>query len=371
MCIRDSNGSGKSTALKILAGIYRQTSGSIVVNGRLRALLELGAGFHPDLTGRENIYLNGSILGMTQREINLSMDEIIEFAGIGDFIDSPVKIYSSGMAVRLGFAVAVKMDPEILIVDEVIGVGDEDFQRRCNDYMRDLRRRGTTIVLVTHSMGLVDDLCDEAIWLDHGTVHASGRSSTVVRDYLAGVNQAEATRLQSSGLNPIRLSNARRGSGEIRVRDVQALDAAGQPLPVMTTDEPCRFRIRYVAQEPVESFHVSIGFYTDMSTCISFAETRRDGRPQSTPVGEGHIDFTMDALPLRPGTYLISVVLSVDGHFYDILDQEVAITVRSPDVHGLGLVTFGGRWGQATSDTGEAALADRTATAGNQPTWGQ
>ena len=168
------NGSGKSTTLKVLAGIYRPTSGRVTVSGRVSALLELGAGFHGELTGRENIRLNGAILGMSGRQIDAAMDGIIDFAGIGEFIDSPIKVYSSGMFVRLGFAIAVSLDPEILIVDEVIAVGDEEFQRKCFDHLFELRKRGTTIVLVTHALGLIADLCDRAAWLDHGVVQEIG-----------------------------------------------------------------------------------------------------------------------------------------------------------------------------------------------------
>ena len=185
------NGSGKSTTLKVLAGIYRPTSGTVEVNGRVSALLELGAGFHGELTGRENIRLNGAILGLNNRQITAAMDSIIDFAGIGHFIDEPVKVYSSGMFVRLGFAVAISLDPEILIVDEVIAVGDEEFQRKCFDYLFDLRRRGKTIVLVTHSLNFVRDLCDQAAWLEGGTVRQLGPARDVADAYVAAVDDRE------------------------------------------------------------------------------------------------------------------------------------------------------------------------------------
>jgi len=181
------NGSGKSTLLRLMANIHRPTSGQIDTNGRLSALLELGSGFHPDLTGRENVYLNGAMLGLTRRHMHEAMDEIIEFSGIGDFIDEPVKIYSSGMYVRLGFAVAVNVDPEILLVDEVIAVGDEEFQQRCMAHMNKLRERGCTIVLVSHNTTLMRNLCDRVGWLDHGRLLEVGTPDTVVDAYLAHV----------------------------------------------------------------------------------------------------------------------------------------------------------------------------------------
>ncbi|GJM38658.1 MAG: hypothetical protein DHS20C19_20250 [Acidimicrobiales bacterium] len=189
------NGSGKSTLLRLMAGIHRPTSGTIDSEGRLSALLELGSGFHPDLTGRENVYLNGAMLGLSRKQMAASMDSIIDFSGIGDFIDEPVKIYSSGMYVRLGFAVSVNVDPEILLVDEVIAVGDEEFQRRCMSHMNMLRERGTTIVLVSHNTSLMSDLCDRLGWLDHGRLVDVGEPEDVVANYLEAVETGDRNRL--------------------------------------------------------------------------------------------------------------------------------------------------------------------------------
>lgn len=178
------NGSGKSTLLRLMAGIHRPTSGRITARGRLSALLELGSGFHPELTGRENVFLNGAMLGLARRQMAAAMDSIIEFSGVGDQIDAPVKIYSSGMYVRLGFSVAVNVDPEILLVDEVIAVGDEEFQRRCLQHMENLRANGTTIVLVSHDAALVRKLCDDVCWLDSGRLQAVGDPDEVLDAYI-------------------------------------------------------------------------------------------------------------------------------------------------------------------------------------------
>ena len=186
------NGSGKSTLLRLMAGIHRPTSGKIATRGRLSALLELGAGFHPDLTGRENVFLNGAMLGLSRREMAAAMNAIVDFSGVGVQIDAPVKIYSSGMYARLGFAVAVNVDPEILLVDEVIAVGDEEFQHRCLRHMEQLRLAGTTIVLVSHDTALVRRLCDCAGWLDDGRLRAVGDPGEVVEQYLAQVAEVEA-----------------------------------------------------------------------------------------------------------------------------------------------------------------------------------
>ena len=194
-----SNGSGKSTLLKLMANIHRPTSGTITHTGRISALLELGAGFHPELSGRDNVYLNGSILGMTRKQVDAAMDAIIDFSGIEEFIDTPVKVYSSGMYVRLGFSIAVNLDPEILIIDEIIAVGDEEFQRRCFDYLYELRKRGVTIIFVSHSLPLVQTLCDRAAWIEKGVLRAEGSALEVVDEYISTVNKAERVRLDSEG----------------------------------------------------------------------------------------------------------------------------------------------------------------------------
>ena len=178
-----ANGSGKSTLLKCIAGILALEKGSIKMNGRMSALLELGAGFHPELSGRENIYLNGAILGMSKNEINSRYDNIVEFAGLGQFIDTPVKNFSSGMVVRLGFAIATNVDPEILIIDEVLAVGDQEYQQRCFEKIEEFRAEGRTIVLVSHGLSHIEQLCNEVAWLDKGTLRALGPAHEVVSEY--------------------------------------------------------------------------------------------------------------------------------------------------------------------------------------------
>src|SRR5512139_4004878 len=188
------NGSGKSTALKLVAGITKPTTGTVTVQGRISALIELGAGFHPEISGRENVFINGIMLGLTKREITRRFDEIVEFAELEDFIDAPVKTYSSGMYVRLGFAVAIHVDPDVLLVDEVLAVGDQSFTHKCLDKIGEFRRRGKTIVLVTHSLGLVEKMCDEALWLRHGRLQDQGDPKRTVDAYLTYVAEGEETR---------------------------------------------------------------------------------------------------------------------------------------------------------------------------------
>src|SRR6266446_10259053 len=185
------NGSGKSTALKLVAGITKPTSGTVRVQGRISALIELGAGFHPEISGRENVFINGIMLGLTKREIQERFDEIVDFAELREFIDAPVKTYSSGMYMRLGFAVAINVNPDVLLVDEVLAVGDEGFTHKCLDKFAEFRRSGRTILLVTHSLSLVERFCDEAVWLDAGCVRADGDPKRVVDAYLTSVEQSE------------------------------------------------------------------------------------------------------------------------------------------------------------------------------------
>ena len=205
------NGSGKSTLLKCMAGILQPNSGSVSVYRRMGALLELGAGFHPELTGRENIFLNAAILGMGRREISGRFDEIVDFSGLHTFIDQPVKTYSSGMYVRLAFAVAINVDPQLLIVDEILAVGDVSFQRRCMEKFVEFRNEGRTIVLVTHDMGSIKNLCDRAIWLEHGKVVDAGDPSDLVEAYTERMLGADSRSADGS---------VRRGSGEIRITSV-------------------------------------------------------------------------------------------------------------------------------------------------------
>src|SRR5213595_1314887 len=191
------NGSGKSTALKLVAGITKPTSGAVKVEGRISALIELGAGFHPEISGRENVFINGIMLGLTKSQIQDRFDEIVDFAELREFIDAPVKTYSSGLYIRLGFAVAIHVNPDVLLVDEVLAVGDEGFTHKCLDKFAEFRRRGRTILLVTHSLGLVERFCDEAVWLDAGRIRAHGDPRRVVGAYLTAVEQREEQELTS------------------------------------------------------------------------------------------------------------------------------------------------------------------------------
>lgn len=335
------NGSGKSTALKVLTGIYRPTSGSVEVNGRVSALLELGAGFHGELTGRENVRLNGSILGLSRRQIDAMMAEIIDFSGIEPFIDSPVKVYSSGMYMRLGFAIAVKLDPEILIIDEIIAVGDEEFQRKCFDYMYELRQAGTTIVLVTHGLANIERMCDSAAWLDHGRVRQIGTSSEIVGAYLDDVNRREAARQhpgQPAGDTPVL------GSGEVRLERLEFLDAAGTPIPEAVAGQEMTFRLRFRAHETITGALAGLGFYRENGGLLTAPSTRRMSQPVVLREGRGHLDLHVPELPLTEGTYKITTLIGVDGHWFDVRTKAFRLTVRSGGIDDGGRMLFPGEW---------------------------
>ena len=344
------NGSGKSTALKVIAGIYRPTSGTVAVNGKLSALLELGAGFHPELTGRENIALNGSILGMTNKQIEQQTEEIVEFSGLEEFIDSPVKTYSSGMYVRLGFAIAVKVDPEILVIDEVIAVGDEDFQRRCFDYIATLRARGSTVVIVTHSMAVVTDRCDDAMWLDHGRVRALGPAREVVDAYLGHVNEQESQRASGAAAGD-HAALVRRGSGEVQVVGYELLDGDGNSSPFLVAGRPGTVRLHYIAHEAVDECVFGIGVFTESDVSITGPNSGRSGGQTVTP-GTGYIDFEMPEVLLAADTYKFATAVMRHGDLLDLIDRKFTLKVRGASSGEPGLVITPGTWSAVRTQPG-------------------
>jgi ABC-2 type transport system ATP-binding protein/lipopolysaccharide transport system ATP-binding protein len=358
------NGSGKSTLLKLVAGIHRPTSGTITAAGRVSAMLELGAGFHPEMSGRHNIYLNGSILGMTRKQIDAAMDDILEFSGLGDFIDTPVKVYSSGMYVRLGFAIAVNLDPEILIIDEVIAVGDEAFQRRCFDHLYELRRKGVTIVLVTHSLSLVADLCDEAAWLDGGTLKAVGPAREVVDAYLGAVNRREAegrdaassTAATDHETEPDEFEGKtpRRGSGEVRVTGVQYLGEDGTDRGFLSTGRPGAVRIAYSADVDLPAVTFGLAFVHESGVQAAGPNSGYGPDTFAVSAGTGTVDYALDSMPLQPGEYLLSVAIVDKGHMYDYIDRAFVLKVRAEDaVTEPGLVRMPGRWTHHPAPAGD------------------
>ena len=289
------NGSGKSTLLKCMAGILQPNSGSVRVYRRMGALLELGAGFHPELTGRENIFLNAAILGMGRKEIALRFDDIVDFSGLHTFIDQPVKTYSSGMYVRLAFAVAINVDPQLLIVDEILAVGDVSFQRRCLEKFVEFRNEGRTIVLVTHDMGSVKNLCDRAIWLEHGNVVDAGDPSDLVEAYTERMLGADARTSDGS---------VRRGSGEIKVTNVEMFtDGGTEAVKRCRTSDSVLLRLHYQAEKTIPQPVIGIEIESLGGATITAPNTRDVGMVPPTMSGTGVVEVAIPRLDLLPGTY--------------------------------------------------------------------
>ncbi|HQR78598.1 MAG TPA: ABC transporter ATP-binding protein [Actinomycetota bacterium] len=339
------NGSGKSTALKVLAGIYQPTSGTVTVNGWVSALLEVGAGFHPELTGRENIRLNATILGFTRKQIDALMDEIIEFADIGDFIESPVKHYSSGMYVRLGFAVAVMVRPEILIVDEVIAVGDEEFQRKCFDYLHGLRRSGTSMLIVSHGLGSITDLCDEALWLDHGEARALGPSQDVTQAYLDEVNAKEAAKSVRAVDPGVFAAPApgRRGSGQVRFLALETINGDGESVSVLISGAAARLRIHYECHTEITDVVFQLNLHSTTGTQILALSSMAGGKLHLRP-GRGYVDFVTDDLLLLGGTYNVEGTITTEGVLVDASPEGSELTIRAAEVQTGGTYLQRGKW---------------------------
>jgi lipopolysaccharide transport system ATP-binding protein len=295
------NGAGKSTLLKLLASITAPTRGRIAVHGRLAALIEVGSGFHPELTGRENVFLSGTILGMRRREISQKLDRIVQFAGVERFIDTPVKWYSSGMYVRLGFSVAAHLEPDILLVDEVLAVGDAEFQVKCLQRIDDLRRSGMTIVFISHDLAAVERLCDTAMLIDKGVVAAYGRPDEIVAAYnrqllLDDAGQDEAV------CDP---ANTDVTITSLTLRDVRSAHAAS-----FQTGGPLTVSLRYRAARALDDLECELIYYVyDGKVRIATFRTSDRGQLFDVRPPGGTIEFTCPALPLRPGTYLVGAVV--------------------------------------------------------------
>jgi lipopolysaccharide transport system ATP-binding protein len=344
------NGSGKSTALKLITRILEPTSGSVAVRGRVSALLELGSGFHPDLTGIDNIYLNGSLLGFTRADMQRRINEIVDFAELGPFIETPVKHYSSGMYMRLGFAIATAVDPDILITDEVLAVGDEAFQRKCMERIYQFRQEGRTIVFVSHSLDVVRNLCTQAVWLDHGEMKAAGDTVDTVDAYLRHTNQLEQVRIQREQAEthaereqPVADAAAaqqnRWGSREIEIERVALLDGRAHETAVFQTGEPLTVRMYYHAHQPINEPVFGLAIHHANGFHINGPNTRFGGLSLGTVTGRGYIDYAIDELPLLEGNYVLTAVVydTAMTHGYDHHERMYSFVVQT--------YTIAERWG--------------------------
>ena len=357
------NGSGKSTLLKLLAGIGKPTAGTVEVSGRVSALIELGAGFHPEISGRENVFINGMMLGLSRRDVAARFEQIVRFAELADFIDAPVKTYSSGMYMRLGFSVAIHVDPDVLLIDEVLAVGDESFTHKCLDRLAEFRRSGRTIVLVTHALNMVIRLCDQAIWIDGGLVRAEGDPQRVVDAYLLDVARQEedamtvaeagwphsgrqTARAAQSSEKPPDMSEApegRWGSREAEICEVELL-RDGRPSHLFTSGEPMEISLRVRAEHPVHDVVVGVGVFSAAGVSCYGTNTLIEGAAPGTLHGDGQVRFSIPKLDLVEGSYKIDVALHRgNGAPYDYHRQLYVFRVNSP-IKDVGIYRPAHRW---------------------------
>ena len=333
------NGSGKSTLLKCIARILRPNSGSVRTSGSLAALLELGSGFHPELSGRENVYLNGSILGMRKAEVDRKFDAIVDFAGIGEFIDQPVKNYSSGMYVRLGFSVAINVDPDILLVDEVLAVGDASFQEKCMEKFANFRAAGKTVVIVSHSMGSLRTLCDQAAWLKHGKLVGVGDAQGVVDDYVdAGFART------SGGADD---DAVHQGSGEVTLSRIEMLGPDGRAVKSLQTEDAVTVRLHFDARERIDRPAFALAIETTTGVYVWGHHTRDGGLVIDSVEGSGCVELRIPALHLQQGNYMLRA-RALDHtltHTYDFVRDAYRFDVLAGRPHESGgVAALGSTW---------------------------
>src|ERR1022692_1049126 len=325
------NGAGKSTLLKILSRITEPTSGEASVYGRVGSLLEVGTGFHQELTGRENIFLNGAILGMSRAEIRSRFDEIVAFAEIEKFLDTPVKRYSSGMYVRLAFAVAAHLDSEILIIDEVLAVGDTAFQKKCIDKMRDVSLTGRAVLFVSHNLSVVTSLCSGAMILDSGRVTASGCATDMVSSYLG--------KLRDSTTRSLLERTDREGSGRTRISEIQLIDERGTPIDHAFLGKPLRIKIAYTSQVIDVRPTVAISCFSEHGEKVFHVDNDMRGVELEKLTASGEYVCEITKLPLPAGTYHLNAMISTNGQIADHIYAAARLEVLPGDYFQTGRVT--------------------------------
>jgi len=321
------NGAGKSTLLKILSRITEPTEGFAEINGRVGSLLEVGTGFHPELTGRENIYLNGAILGMTRTEIEGKFDEIVAFAEVTRFLDTPVKHYSSGMHVRLAFAVAAHLQPEVILVDEVLSVGDAAFQKKCLGKMGEDAKEGRTVLFVSHNMAAVESLCSGACLIEHGRLAGKGPVTACIASYMETMRDYRQ--------NPIAVRTDRQGTGKLRLVDFVALDSSGSAGGVRS-GSPTSIILRYAGAPPLRNVNVDVGFYSLLGEGVLFLSNEMVGTPFAELPPNGAVACHFDRLALLPGSYSVNIYCTVNGVLADWVVDAARLDVAEGDYFGTG-----------------------------------
>lgn len=319
------NGSGKSTLLKVITGIAKPTSGSVSVDGKISALIELGAGFHPEISGRENVFINGIMLGLSKKEITEKFENIVRFAELEEFIDAPVKTYSSGMHMRLGFSIAINVNPDILLIDEVLAVGDASFVPKCLDRIDDFRRRKKTILFVSHDLSTVEKICDQVIWLKHGNIQTMGEPKRVVDAYLQDVaekQEEDFEKRQQEVEVEERFEEEHRenrwGKREIEVKKVRLKGLDGTEKHVYSPDEGMVIEMDVLAYSQIKDFVFGVGIYNPKGICCYGTNTQLEEFTAQFIEGEGRVVFQIDKLGLINGTYYLDVAThKKDGYPYD------------------------------------------------------
>lgn len=327
------NGSGKTTLLKLLARITWPTSGTIDVRGRVASLVEVGTGFHPELSGRENVYLNGSILGLKRREIAARFDEIVDFSGVEAFLDTPIKRYSTGMRLRLGFAVAAHLFPDVLLVDEVLAVGDAEFQAKCLRTMKSVGERGHTVLFVSHDLEAVESICPRTVWIDRGKLVADGPSREVIARYLS------ESSVQASSTVDLTEFAYRAGSGEAQFTAVEFLHADGSEARAIRTGDALTLRLRFRANETIRSPYFGVSIATEFGTLVAHPNTWSAGlEVGELSAGEHELELAIKSLPLMPGSYPLTLWMNrqSDDHSIDWLEGCATLAVHTPDPSVIG-----------------------------------
>ena len=305
------NGCGKSTLLKLMTKILYPDQGTIEVNGRVSSLLELGAGFHPDLSGRENIYNNASIFGLSRKEIDSRFDDIVDFSGLGEFIDNPVRTYSSGMYMRLAFSVAINVNADILLIDEILAVGDANFQAKCFNKLKEIRKNGTTIVIVSHSLGQIEQFCDKSVWIHEGKVKAEGIPYDIHMEYLDYMGAVRKKNALLSGMTAVQREEVegsdrlRWGSGEVRISEVHAYNDQDEEQLIFKTGESIRFTVDYKVKEKVEDAVLGIGIFRLDGLNVFGTNTRIEKFKDFNIEEDGRFEMTLNNVELLPGQYVV------------------------------------------------------------------
>ena len=348
------NGSGKSTLLKLITGILYPDRGDILKKGKIAALIEIGAGFHSELSGRENININASILGFSKKEIEANLEKIIEFSGLKKFIDNPIKTYSSGMYVRLGFSIAVHVNPDILLIDEVLSVGDESFQKKCLRKINNFRRQGKTIVLVSHDLATIEKICNRVVLIDKGKLVSQGPPLAVISQYHKLLYEKEKKssvpeqKEPSEEENPLEEGTRRWGSKEVEIERIEFLNKEDTPKEIFKIGDCLKIRIHYAAKKKINKPVFGIALYREDGVHINGPNTKSSDYYIDSVEGTGIIDYVIESIPLQPGVYFLTAAILDYSLLHDYDHWHRCLPLRIIENEKIkekgGVVLFSAEW---------------------------